>query len=426
MLLRHLGAVLCASALACATCSAGAAPMIYTYKGNGAKTKLIQTETMLGRKVDGVLDFVDFTTPDHFSTSAAYTIQSWRHAGYKLALGIGLAFKSGGSLTAVAAGKLDGKYARVAELLVQDGFPDARIRLGWEMNGGWYPWAAHGHEAAFIAAYRHVVSVMQAYPGARFTFVWNPSIGTQQGNADTMYPGDDVVGEVGVDLYCNTWEHGSVANGVAVEPASSAAINAGVWGGQHAAAFAKAHGKPYSSPEWGTGTRPDKHGCGDDPTWIVTVSHWLSGAAWGGIWDYNASDYQASLSGSTVHQGRPASMIAFMAAFGSASAGATSSVTLERNAGTILMAHAAAFATRTLGVTATGCMAVPLQTAPGQYHVILSSPVTSTCRVTWGAAKAADLYDPGIGTTTVETLGPAADGELPLKAGSPLILEIKK
>jgi hypothetical protein len=53
-----------------------------------------------------------------------------------------------------------------------------------------------------------------------------------------------------------------------------------------------------SFPEWGTGTRPDGHGGGDDPYFIQQMASWIASAnvLYHDYWDYPASDYNAKLS----------------------------------------------------------------------------------------------------------------------------------
>jgi hypothetical protein len=48
-----------------------------------------------------------------------------------------------------ARGEYNHHFKSLAEQLVQAGLEDSLLRLGWEMNGGWYPWRAAGHEEAY-------------------------------------------------------------------------------------------------------------------------------------------------------------------------------------------------------------------------------------------------------------------------------------
>ncbi len=62
--------------------------------------------------------------------------------------------------------------------------------------------------------------------------------------------------------------------------------------------FAHAHNKPRSFPEWGTGTRPDGHGGGDDPLFVRNMLAWMGRGdpvAYACYWNYRASDYDAKV-----------------------------------------------------------------------------------------------------------------------------------
>ena len=391
---------------------------VFVYKGNAALSQVNQFEVLLGRKVDGVIDFIDCSSPDGFSTSAAYTIQSWKGSGYALALGLPLAMNSGATLANVAAGTMDAKYQRVAQLLVQDGFANAYIRLGWEFNGGWYPWAASGKTATFIAAFQHVVNVMRAVPGSNLKFVWNTALGAQQVTPSAAYPGDSYVDLIATDAYNESWSPGyTVAsqlwNSVDNDPWSVKAI----------LAFAKQHGKPYAFPEWGTGTRPDGHGGGDDANFVANMTPMVKAAAFSGYWDYSAADYNARLSGAP----QPAAMAAFMRGFGTSSAGSASSYTVEKNTGVIMSAHSAPYSAATLSVTASGCAAVPVQNAPNHWIVIVNNAVSgAVCTVSWGSAQTVNLYDPAVGTSAVRSLPASSPATLTVAPGASLLVAIEK
>lgn len=311
----------CLAALASVTI-AHAAPAVYAYKGNG-RTGLAAIPTFnawLGRKADGAVDFGDFSTRAAYGTSSAYTIASWKGSGYELVISLPLAFSNDGAggMEKVVARAYDDAYLRTAQLLVQSGFADAYIRLGWEMNGGWYPWAANGKvlaadhtnypkgTGAYVAAFQHIVKEMRGQPGQHFRFVWNPATGYLQGNADGFYPGDAFVDVIGLDAYCNTWNEAGApkvaAGAVAPEPGATASVIGGTWGVGHAVAFAAAHHKPYAFPEFATGTRPDGHGCGDDPAFISAMAPYIAGAAFVGVWDFKASDYDGSVSNGSKPQ----------------------------------------------------------------------------------------------------------------------------
>lgn len=416
--LAALGCTASLSAVSGASAASISNGAVFVYKGNVALSKVNEFEVLMGRKVDGVVDFVDCSTPDGFSTSAAYTIQGWKGSGYALALSLPLAMKSGASMSDIAAGKMDAKFARVAQLLVQDGFSDAYLRLGWEFNGGWYPWAASGKTSTFVAAYQHIVTVMRAVPGAKFNFVWNTALGTQQVAPSAAYPGDKFVDVIATDAYNESW-----SPGYTVQSRLWNSVNNDPWSLAAVLAFAKQHGKPYAFPEWGTGTRPDGHGGGDDANFIANMTPLVKAAAFSGYWDYSAPDYNARLSGAP----QPAAMAALMQGLGAAKAGSASSVIVEKNTGVIVAAHAAPFVAASLPVTATGCSAVPVQNAPNHWNIIVNKPVAgAACTVSWGAAQIANLYDPASGPSPVKALPANSPATLTVASTASLIVAVQR
>ena len=60
-----------------------------------------------------------------------------------------------------ANGQYDTYFKQIAQGLKDNGLPNAIIRLGWEFNGSFYPWAAGGKEAEFAAYWRRIVDTMR-------------------------------------------------------------------------------------------------------------------------------------------------------------------------------------------------------------------------------------------------------------------------
>lgn len=78
------------------------------------------------------------------------------------------------------------------------------IRLMHEMNGFWYPWAAHDNgntPAEYVAAWRHVVRIFRAEGARNVDFVWSiNNLEGAEGRAERIrdyYPGDAYVDWVG-------------------------------------------------------------------------------------------------------------------------------------------------------------------------------------------------------------------------------------
>jgi hypothetical protein len=272
-------------------------------------------EGWLGRKPDRVLDFTWVDSWSSMVKSSALLTQCWREAGYKhLTFSVALVPNDHVSTMAQgAAGAYDQYMRAIAENLVKAGYGDAIIRLGWEFDLPNFPWSAAKDPKAFVEDWRHTVGVMRSVPGAHFRFDYNWTLGgghDKPGHSapDAVYPGDDVVDLVGIDAY-NTW-WGPVPSPevrwktFVTEP----------YGLQWQADFAAKHHKRISFPEWGTGTRPDGHGMGDDPLFVANMAAWIAthDVAYHVYWDEMASDYNAQLSNGQY----PGSAAAFTRAFG--------------------------------------------------------------------------------------------------------------
>ncbi len=107
----------------------------------------------------------------------------------------------GDKLWAIARGRYDGYVRRSAREAKAWGRP-IMLRFAQEMNGSWAPWergAAGGGSGAFIAAWRHLVTVFREVGATNVRWVWCPNANT--GNLPFMqfYPGDRWVDWVGLD-----------------------------------------------------------------------------------------------------------------------------------------------------------------------------------------------------------------------------------
>jgi hypothetical protein len=278
------------------TAWAAAAAELAVYKGAGCDgaRHVPQFEAWLGRRADRVVDFLDGRSWAAMAGSAKWIGQCWRRAGYKLALSVPMLPKdNSATLADGASGRLDHHFSEIGRTLVETGHGDSILRIGWEFNGAWYPWAASRDPDSFIAFWRRIVVAMRSVPGSRFRFDWNPTIGTTKIDPERVYPGDDVVDIIGLDVYNQSW-HPQRS-----DPAVrwNEKVN-GSHGLKWHRDFARARNKPRSFPEWGTGTRKDGHGFGDDPDFVENMYRWISGddVVYHGYWDYRAPDFNAELS----------------------------------------------------------------------------------------------------------------------------------
>ena len=404
--------------------SASAAPLTFVYKGAGCTGKAIvnQFQTVLGRPVDGVSDFVDWTSSwSNMVVSTNWIAGCWQGSGYKLSLSVPLmvAQHDASPLHELAAGNFNTYFTQIAQKLVAHGYGDAYIRLGEEFNQGYYPWAANNSPTLWIQGYRQAQAAMKAVPGAHFKFVWNPSLYMGQFYPYLAYPGDDVVDVMGTDAYNATWDPGYT------DPNSrwNSVLNDS-WGIAQFVAFAKAHNKPYAFPEWGTGTRGDGHGGGDDPLFIANMAPFVAGSEYAGYWDFNAGDYNATLSGSP----QPAALAAFIAEFGTTTGGSGSSIAEEKTIGAIVSAGAKSFTPQVKPtVTCTNCHVAVIQNAPNHWLLITwALTAQPSASVSWGVkAATSNLYDPSVGATPTRAMGTVSSTPLALTPGKPQIVAIQ-
>lgn len=166
-------------------------------------------------------------------------------------------------LRGIASGSYDTYYKQLAENIAsKTGAPQrVIIRLGWELNGKWYPWSAVGAASDYKAAYRHIVQVMRSKCNV-LRFEWNVNWGTNPNNFDwtTAYPGDDVVNIIGTDIYDqynNGW------NDILNRYEGLAFFRN----------FARQHGKSEAYAEWGLSTGSAGHG--DDTAFVQNMYNWI-------------------------------------------------------------------------------------------------------------------------------------------------------
>ncbi len=245
-----------------------------------------------GKRPDRVLDFMSW---ESLSENSSWSMRCWSNAGVKRITYSLPMLPDDGSATLAqgAAGEFDALFRSFAETLVNTGFPRAVIRIGWEFNGEWYPWAASKDPASWIAYWRRIVTVMRAVPGARFRFDWCPGNGWTNFRAEDAYPGDEYVDIIGLDEYNASWN----PNPLTPEQRWNEQLNQR-HGLRWHAQFAASRGKPMSFPEWATGERRDGKGAGDDPYFIERMAEWIANhdVVYHNYWDYNAPIFSSKLS----------------------------------------------------------------------------------------------------------------------------------
>ena len=110
----------------------------------------------------------------------------------------------GVSLAAVASGQYDSYLSAYAEA-IRSYRHRVILSFGHEMNGNWYPWAhTHASPAAFVAAWRHIVSLFRQLGAQNVTWLWTVNIIDIPGNIPSpasWWPGSSYVNWVGIDGY---------------------------------------------------------------------------------------------------------------------------------------------------------------------------------------------------------------------------------
>jgi hypothetical protein len=210
--------------------------------------------------------------------------------------------------SAGAAGDFDA-YAKVlARNLVAAGMGSAVIRLAHEMNATWYfdnIGTTAADRAAWVGTWRQVVTSMRSVPGAHFQFDWNVSSGYRAVSFADYYPGDGYVDVIGVDQY-DSYVDLRHSTGTAQRFSQITAQPDGL---DALVAFAEAHHKPVSIPEWGL--LDTSAGAGDDPAFVSGIA---------GVVRHDEVAYQSYFDAGSSHVTRiedaPRSLAGYRKAFG--------------------------------------------------------------------------------------------------------------
>jgi len=167
----------------------------------------------LGRKIDYNVEFssaTEYRGNDPLPGSVGWAVGVWKKANRpdrNMMFSISLATKADPSLAHVAAGQYDDAFTETAQHIAAS-YPNAVIRIGWEFNGGWYPWAAKGRQQDYINAFRRVSRIFTTV-SPTFAIDWCTAFGKFQFSPDQAYPGDDVVDVIGTDAYDNVQYDGA-------------------------------------------------------------------------------------------------------------------------------------------------------------------------------------------------------------------------
>lgn len=263
----------------------------------------------LGREPEQVIDFVSWKV---LAEGTTWGMRCWQKSGQKRVVFSVPMLPDDKSATLAdgAAGKFDELFRNYARQLVKHGYGDAILRIGWEFNADWYPWAAKHDPQSWIAYWRRIVTVMRSVPNASFKFDWSVAGGWGSFRPEEAYPGDEYVDIIGLDFY-NVL--GYDKRGVSAEERWELRKHAPqglIWHRD----FARERGKPMSFPEWGTGDARQALGGGDDAYFIEQMAAWIREhpVEYHNYWDYKAPILDSKLSDGR----RPAAGAALVRAFG--------------------------------------------------------------------------------------------------------------
>ena len=281
-----------ATALLPSARSAAAAPNdpmgVYTGPSNVSAAQ--QFDQATGGRVHYAMDFLDPTSWSKMD-QPFWFFNNWHGSGFQMIWGVPMLPNDGsGSLATGATGAYDHYFETLAQELVGAGQGNSVIRLGWEFNGGWFPWAAAANPTAFIDYWRQIVTTMRAVPGSNFQFEWNPTIGSQQIAPDKVWPGSQYVDIVGLDLYDAQWpalqSPAAQWNTFLTEP----------YGLDWLASFGASMDKPLALPEWGLWNDGSPEGSGDNTSFIDQVNSWINthNVVNAEYWDYGTSAFTAN------------------------------------------------------------------------------------------------------------------------------------
>ena len=272
------------------------------HPNNDGIEKFGALENWLGRDVDHMVQFGDGRSVSAFNNNLTGQLQESNlgrydgNAPFRLTYSVPMAFGERYDGTDASRLGITGQwdmlinntggrrevYRAAAAKLAANGYDDAIIRLGWEFDNPSSRWHAGADPTRFKAAWRVVQGIFrEVSPNFRFDYNY-VRVAAKNPIIEQAYPGDAYVDIIGVDAYDSGY---TGPGGVPAGQTSGWADPQKVWDlGQlpmleaHAA-FARAHGKPVSFPEWalssGGISKVGKSG-GDNPTYIRNMHAWFA------------------------------------------------------------------------------------------------------------------------------------------------------
>lgn len=271
------------------------------YLGNDP-AQLGEYSSWSGDTPDNILFYLNDDSWADFDNSINWAAALWKPSNLPVIWSVPLTV-TGTSLEQVASGAENAHFLKAAQALAQT-TPSADgaiyVRVGWEFNGSWMPWASEGQEAAFVSAFQQVVNSFRSISD-KFKFVWDVNKGGGV-NPEASYPGDAFVDVIGMDVYYDkAWD--------SLDPLAAFQTHVSTpYGLQWQQDFATAHGKATAISEWGVNT--DSAG-----PYIEKLVAWMSdhNMVYGNYWDVDSGGFDGEL-----HNGQnPSAGAAYKAAVAS-------------------------------------------------------------------------------------------------------------
>ena len=177
-------------------------------------------------------------------------------------------------LSACANGTYDQHFRDFGTIMVNKGRGASVVRLGWEFNGTFMPWAAT-NATVWKQCFQHAaVAIRQTNPSVMIDWTINAH-GTPSsicgGSSLNCYPGDAFVDIIGIDNYDHAPSAPSAAEFTRIADAPD--------GMNWLYNFAKQHGKKFSVGEWGVAPGSDWNTTGENPEFMRYMHQWFAAHA---------------------------------------------------------------------------------------------------------------------------------------------------
>jgi hypothetical protein len=170
---------------------------------------------------------------------------------------------NGGDMGTCANGGYASHWAQFGDWLNSQGRSSTIVRLAWEANGDWFPWSVRNTSlATWQSCFRQVVTAIRS-TDPRVRIDW--TINAHSGGLNE-YPGNGYVDIIGVDNY-DQWPPSRTDAAFSQQCHEATGMCSVI-------AFARAHGKKFSVPEWGVVAKTDTgagragQAGGDNPVYI--------------------------------------------------------------------------------------------------------------------------------------------------------------